>query len=76
MEEYNSKDAYFYTQEHCTIYGHGVWHYLIDCQIGHIHIVEYEGKGMLIFRKYFEANDTATKYFQSICRKLLAGNML
>lgn len=69
-------EANFYEQEHCTIYGHGVWHYMIDCPIGHIHIVEWEGKGMQIFRKYYESNDAAEKYFQGICKKLLAGKLL
>lgn len=69
-------EAKFYEQEHCTIYGHGVWHYMIDCPIGHIHIVEWENKAMSLDHKILESNDEAEKYFQTICKRLLSGKML
>ena len=67
----------FYTQEHCTIYGHGVWHYLADLPIGHIHIIEYEGKGMEVVRTLIDGdNEKAEKLFKRICAKMLKGEML
>ena len=67
-------EAKVYTQEHCTIYGRGVWHYLIDTFIGHIHVVEYEDKQMALQRFLINAdNDKAEKKFQQICAKMLKG---
>ena len=74
MDENNAK---MYQQEHAEIYGHGVWHYLIDCPIGQIHVVEYEGKGMEIVSKLFmNDNHAAEKMFQRYCKDLLAGKYL
>lgn len=73
MEEFEVK---FYEQEHCVIYGHGVWHYLVTLPIGNVHICEHEGAGMALQRKYFESNQKAEQYFQSVCKKLLYGKVL
>lgn len=62
------------TLEHATIYGHGVWHYLISTTIGDIHVVEYEGKGMSLETKLILADKSkAEKMFKDICRKMLDG---
>ena len=67
----------FYTQEHATIYGHGVWHYLISTPIGDIHIVEWEGKGMGLERKLFDCdNSAAEKEFQKVAANMLKGRYL
>ena len=64
----------FYTQEHCTIYGRNVWHYLASLPIGQIHIVEYEGSDYAIHRTIIdESNQKAEKLFNRICRKMLKG---
>ena len=69
--------AKMYQQEHATIYGHGVWHYLIDTAIGQIHVVEYEGKGMELQRKIIEYdNSKAEKLFKRICTDILNGKVL
>lgn len=66
-----------YTQEHATIYGHNVWHYLADTTIGQIHIVQYEARGMEINTKlFFNRNDLAEKEFRKCCNGLLNGKLL
>ena len=67
----------FYTQEHCTIYGHNVWHYLAALPIGNIHIIDYEGQGMRIVRTIIdEDNAKAERLFKRTCNKLLKGECL
>lgn len=67
----------FYTQEHCTIYGHNVWHYLAALPIGNIHIIDYEGQGMRIVRTIIdEDNAKAERLFKRICNRLLKGECL
>lgn len=69
--------ANMYLQEHCTIYGHGVWHYLVDTAIGQIHIVQYEGRMMELQEQViFNNNDKAEKVFQKFCKDLLSGKAL
>lgn len=71
------REAKFYTQEHATIYGHGVWHYLITTPIGQFHVVEWEGAGMQIGRKIIEDdNASAERLFKKKCTDLLNGKML
>lgn len=66
-----------YTQEHATIYGHDVWHYLISSTIGDFHIVEVEGKGLEIQTKIFENdNHKAELQFKRFCKDLLDGKYL
>jgi len=66
-----------FEQEHCIIYGHNVWHYLICTTIGDFHIVEVEGKDMAIKTTVIENdNQKAEKLFQKHCNDLLKGRML
>lgn len=67
----------FYTQEHCTIYGHQVWHYLAALPIGNIHIIDFEGKGFAISRTIIdEDNGKAERLFKRRCNELLNGKHL
>ena len=69
--------ANMYQQEHANINGRGVWHYLIDTQIGQIHVVEYEGRGMEIkTHLILNDNDKAEKLFKKCCKDLLDGKNL
>ena len=66
-----------YVQEHATIYGHDVWHYLISTTIGDIHVVEYDGKGMELNTTLILAdNGKAEKLFKSIFNKILNGKLI
>lgn len=68
--------ANLYQQEHATIYGHGVWHYLIDTPLGQYHIVQYEGKGMEIKETVIaHDNAKAERQFRKYCNDLLKGNI-
>lgn len=70
-------DAKFYEQEHAQIYGHNVWHYLIDTTIGSIHIVQVEGKNMMIHEDIVRwDNQKAEKLFKRRCQELLNGKYL
>lgn len=63
--------------EHATIYGHNIWHYLIDTSIGEIHVVEFETKDMSLERKIFDGNkQKAENYFKKTARELLDGKYL
>lgn len=66
-----------YQQEHVTIYGHNIWHFLICTTIGNFHIVDVEGKCMEITRKNFvEDNHAAEMYFKRIAKQMLDGKYL
>lgn len=66
-----------YLQEHATIYGHQIFHYLIASTIGNIHIVQYEGKGMEL-HETIVMNDysRAEKLFKRYCRDMVDGKYL
>ena len=69
--------ANMYQQEHATIYGRNVWHYLIDTAIGQIHVVQFEKRGSKIYEKLiFNDNDKAEKVFKTFCKDLLDGKTL
>ena len=69
--------ANMYQQEHATIFGRNVWHYLIDTAIGQIHVVQYEGRGTEIVEKIImNDNDKAEKLFKKFCKDLLSGKTL
>ena len=67
-----------YIQEHATIYGHGVWHYMISATIGNIHIVEYEGKGMALegTTLILADNQKAERLFKKYCNGILSGKFI
>lgn len=66
-----------YEQEHATIYGHNVWHYLDSTDIGNIHIVQVEAEGLQIKTDliYWD-NDKAERLFRKRCKELLSGKYL
>ena len=65
-----------YTQQHNTINGRGIWHYLIDTPIGHIHVVEYESQSRELFRFLIDQdNEKAERKFASICKSILNGKL-
>ena len=69
-------DATIFTQEHAEIYGHNVWHYLIDTPLGHYHIVQYEGRGMEIKETVIpHDNAKAERLFRKYCNEILKGNI-
>ena len=69
-------EAKVYEQEHATIYGHNVWHYLIDTPIGQIHVVDYEAQRE-IKRIIIDAdNQKAEKTFKRICHQMTDGKFL
>lgn len=66
----------FYTQQHNTINGRSVWHYLLDTPIGHIHVVQYEALSEEIIRFIIDDdNDKAERKFASICKSILRGKL-
>lgn len=74
MENY---EAIMSLAEHATIYGHNIWHYLIDTSIGEIHVVEFETKDMSLERKIFDGNkQKAENYFKKTAKELLDGKYL
>lgn len=65
-----------YEQQHNTINGRNIWHYLIDTPIGHIHVVQYEAPSEEIIRFIIdEDNDKAERKFASICKGILNGKL-
>lgn len=53
-----------------------VFLYLISSSIGNIIAVEYEDKDYMLHRKLFDENyEKAEAYFDSVCRKKLAGKL-
>lgn len=69
--------AHLNLQEHAVINGRNIWLYLISTSIGNFAVVEYEKKGdPEIVSKIIENDyDKAVSYFQSICRKKIAGKI-
>lgn len=65
--------ANMYQQEHATIYGRNVWHWLIDTAIGQIHVVQYEAsyRGEIIEEVIRSNNAKAEKTFKRFCNKIL-----
>lgn len=60
--------------EHAEIYGHQVWHYVDYTEIGDIHVVEYEKKGMeLETELILEDGHKAERTFKKFCNRLLNG---
>ena len=70
-------NATVFTQKENTINGYHVWLYLVSTPIGHIIVVDYEVAGEKnIVRKLFDENyEKAEAYFDSVCRKKLAGKL-
>ena len=66
----------FFTQQHNTINGRNIWHYLLDTPIGHSHMVQYEERSMEITRFIIDAdNAKAERKFASICKGILSGKL-
>jgi ureidoglycolate hydrolase len=60
--------------EHAVIYGHNVWHYVLYTTIGDIHIVEYEGEGLQLFRTITDWDERKAEHlFKRYCKDLLNG---
>jgi hypothetical protein len=65
-----------YTKQHNTINERGIWHYLLDTPIGHIHVVEYEAPTKELVRFITDGdNDRAERKFASICKGILNGKL-
>ena len=70
----NTYECRIYEQQHSTINGFGVWHYLIDTPIGQFHVVEYEKPDKELKRIIIDGNnDLAERKYNSICRGILNG---
>ena len=65
-----------YTQQHSTINGRGVWHYLIDTALGHIHVVEYEQLDRTLKRYIFDGdNERAEVRYRTVSKLMLCGKI-
>lgn len=65
-----------YQQEHATIYGRNVWHYLVCSDIGNIHAVQYEAQSFELTTKlYMDDNHKAEKEFRRLCNGILSGKL-
>lgn len=61
-----------YTQHWSEINGRKIWHYLICCPVGAIHIITYEKKYGGTERKIIlDDNDKAEKLFNKTCKNIL-----
>lgn len=70
----NSYECRIYTQQHSTINGTGVWHYLIDTPICQIHVVEYEKPDKELKRIIIDGdNKAAERKYNCLCRAILNG---
>ena len=66
----------FYQQNHSTINGRNVWHYLIITPIGYIHVVEYEQRSLEIKRFIIDGDlDKAEKKYEQICVGMAKGKL-
>lgn len=68
--------ANMYQQEHATIFGRNIWHYLIDTAIGQIHVVQYETRNEIHEQVIMNNNTKAEKVFKKFCKDLLDGKTL
>lgn len=65
-----------FTQEHAVINSRNIWHYLLDSQIGQVHVVQYEEptKELTTFT-FYNDNEKAERKFSFICKAILKGKM-
>lgn len=69
-------DCRLYTQNHSTINGFGVWHYLIETPIGYIHVVEYEKPDKELKRYIIDGDyEAAERKYNYICRAIINGTL-
>lgn len=61
--------------EHAKINGRNVWHYLVNTDLGEIHIVQHEETGLEIINDYmgFYGNNKAERVFKRIAADILNG---
>lgn len=61
--------------EHAKINGRNVWHYLVNTDLGEIHIVQHEETGLQITNDYmgFYGNNKAERVFKRIAADILNG---
>ena len=65
-----------YTQQRSTINGRGVWHYLIDTALGHIHVVEYEQLDRTLKRYIIDGdNERAEVRYRTVSKLMLCGKI-
>ena len=68
--------AKLYQQNHSTINGRGVWHYLLDTSIGQINLVEYEQRDLTLKRYIIDWDyEKAEKKYDQLCIQMIKGNI-
>lgn len=66
----------FYTQQTANINGRSVWHYLIDCPIGYIQVVQYEQPSMELKRFIFDGDtEKAERKFAALVKGIASGRL-
>lgn len=72
----NMPETAFYQQNHSTIDGRNIWHYLIVTPIGHIHVVQYEERSLELKRFIIdESLSKAEKKYTQICVGIAKGKL-
>lgn len=66
----------YYTQNHAQVGTRNIWHYLLDSEVGQVHIVQYEkpGKELETFLFYYD-NEKAEKKFKSLVKRMVEGKI-
>lgn len=76
MDERNELFAEIYQQNHSTINGRNIWHYLIHTSIGQINVVEYEQKDLTLKRYIIDGYySKAEKKFDQLSLQMVKGNI-
>lgn len=61
-----------YTQEHAEIRYRNVWHYIIETELGDIHMVQWERKDQSLDEAFMLNDNTkAVRKFKQICKDIL-----
>lgn len=67
-------DAQMYTQNSARINGREVAHYLVNTEVGQIHVIQYEKTDLeIVTELVFNDYDKAEKKFSNICKQMLDG---
>lgn len=68
--------AQLYQQNHSTINGRQIFHYMIDTSIGQLNIIEYEQNDLTLKRYIIDGNyEKAEKKYDQLCIQMIKGNI-
>ena len=76
MDEANEMFAAIYRQNHSTINGRQIFHYLINTSIGQFNIIEYEQRDLALKRYIIDGDyEKSEKKYDQLCIQMIKGNI-